>query len=214
MEMKHIFKHKSSPLAALLLAVFMLLPNAASAQQKVTLSGVVTDAADKQPVIGATVVIEGTKTGAVTDIDGKYSLQVQADATVSVECLGYVTQKIKVNGQTVINVVLASDKVALDEVVVIGYGTVTKSDLTGSVATVKMDDIAAAPVSSVDQALQGRIAGADIMATTGEPGAATSIRIRGTRSITASNEPLIVVDGVMDGVSDLSDINPSDIKSI
>ena len=148
MEMKHIFKHKSSPLAALLLAVFMLLPNAASAQQKVTLSGVVTDAADKQPVIGATVVIEGTKTGAVTDIDGKYSIQLPADAVISVECLGYVTQKIKVNGQTVINVVLASDKVALDEVVVIGYGTVTKSDLTGSVATVKMDDIAAAPVPS------------------------------------------------------------------
>ena len=214
MEMKHIYKHKSYLLAALMLAVFMLLPNVASAQQKVTLSGVVTDAADKQPVIGATVVIEGTKTGVVTDIDGKYSIQVPADAVISVECLGYVTQKIKVNGQTTINVVMASDKVALEEVVVIGYGTVTKSDLTGSVATVKMADIAEAPVSSVDQALQGRIAGADIMSTTGEPGAATSIRIRGTRSITASNEPLIVVDGVMDGVSDLSDLNPSDIKSI
>ena len=102
----------------------------------------------------------------------------------------------------------------VDEVVVIGYGSVAKSDLTGSVSTVKMSEIADAPVSSVDQALQGRVAGADIMSTTGEPGASTSIRIRGTRSITASNEPLIVVDGVMDGVSDLGDINPADIKSI
>ena len=206
----NIFKSKTT----IILALLLLLPVSALAQQTVNVKGVVTDAADKQPLIGAAVIMDGTTTGVITDVDGKYSIQVPADATLRVEYLGYTTQKIKVNGQTSINVALASDKVALDEVVVIGYGTVTKSDLTGSVATVKMSEIADAPVSSVDQALQGRIAGADIMATTGEPGAATSIRIRGTRSITASNEPLIVVDGVMDGVSDLSDINPSDIKSI
>ena len=96
---------------------------------------------------------------------------------------------------------------AVDEVVVIGYGTVKKGDATGSVANIKISDVKDLPVLSVDQALQGRVAGADIMSTTGEPGATTSIRIRGTRSISASNEPLIVVDGVMDAVSDLNDLN-------
>ena len=98
--------------------------------------------------------------------------------------------------------------------VVIGYGAVKKSDLTGSVSNVKMSDIRDVPNTSVDQALQGRIAGVDIMSTSGAPGATTSIRVRGTRSISASNEPLIVVDGVIDAVSDLNDINSSDIESI
>ena len=102
----------------------------------------------------------------------------------------------------------------IDEIVVIGYGQVAKKDLTGSVATVKMNDIKDVPVLSVDNALQGRIAGADFMSTTGEPGATTTIRIRGTRSINASNEPLIVVDGVMDAIHDLNDINSADIESI
>ena len=103
---------------------------------------------------------------------------------------------------------------AVDEVVVIGYGTVKKGDATGSVANIKISDVKDLPVLSVDQALQGRVAGADIMSTTGEPGATTSIRIRGTRSISASNEPLIVVDGVMDAVSDLNDLNMADIESV
>ena len=98
--------------------------------------------------------------------------------------------------------------------VVIGYGAVKKSDLTGSVSNVKMSDIRDVPNTSVDQALQGRIAGVDIMSTSGAPGATTSIRVRGTRSISASNEPLIVVDGVIDAVSDLNDINSADIEQI
>lgn len=102
----------------------------------------------------------------------------------------------------------------IDEIVVIGYGQVAKKDLTGSVATVKMNDIKDVPVLSVDNALQGRIAGADFMSTTGEPGATTTLRIRGTRSINASNEPLIVVDGVMDAIHDLNDINSDDIAGI
>ncbi len=212
--MINTFKSKTALIVVLLLISLALVPVTAVAQQNITVSGVVTDASDRQTLIGAAVIIDGTTTGVMTDVDGKYSIQVPANSVLRVEYLGYVTQKINVEGRTSINIALASDKVALDEAVVIGYGTVAKSDLTGSVATVKMSDIADVPVSSVDQALQGRVAGADIMSTTGEPGAATSIRIRGTRSITASNEPLIVVDGVMDGVSDLSDINPSDIKSI
>ena len=200
-KMINTFKSKTALFAVLLLTSLALVPVPAVAQQNITVSGVVTDASDKQTLIGAAVILDGTTTGVMTDVDGKYSIQVPANSVLRVEYLGYVTQKINVEGRTSINIALASDKVALDEAVVIGYGSVAKSDLTGSVATVKTSDIADVPVSSVDQALQGRVAGADIMSTTGEPGAATSIRIRGTRSITASNEPLIVVDGVMDGVS-------------
>ena len=216
--MKHIFKHitGSALFAAVMLAMAtLLLPASASAQAKnITISGTVTDASNKQALIGAAVSVEGTTIGTSTDLNGKYTLQAPANGVLEVQYLGYAPQKIKINSRTTINIVLSQDNVKVEEVVVIGYGSVAKSDLTGSVTNVKMSEIADAPVSSVDQALQGRIAGADIMSTTGEPGASTSIRIRGTRSITASNEPLIVVDGVMDGVSDLGDINPSDIKSI
>ena len=198
----------------LMLLVAILAAPVAMAQSKITISGTITDASNKQPLIGAAVSVEGTTTGTSTDLNGKFTLQAPPTGVLEVQYLGYTTQKVKINSRTTINVALEQDNVKVEEVVVIGYGAVAKSDLTGSVTNVKMAEIADAPVSSVDQALQGRIAGADIMSTTGEPGATTSIRIRGTRSITASNEPLIVVDGVMDGVSDLGDINPADIKSI
>ena len=196
---------------ALVMAIFAI---PAMAQTKITITGTITDAANKQPLIGAAVSIEGTSVGTSTDLNGKFTLQAPSNGVLEVQYLGYTSQKVKINSRTTVNVALSQDNVKVDEVVVIGYGAVSKSDLTGSVTNVKMSEIADAPVTSVDQALQGRIAGADIMSTTGEPGASTSIRIRGTRSITASNEPLIVVDGVMDGVSDLGDINPADIKSI
>ena len=135
---------------------------------------------------------------------------------LEIQFLGYETKKVTVpKDRRNISVALMPDKnLTLNESVTIAYGSVRKQDLTGSVTNVKMGDIKDAPVLSVDQALQGRIAGADIMTTSGEPGASTSIRIRGTRSIIASNEPLIVVDGVMDAVSDLGDLNSADIESI
>ena len=198
----------------LLVVVLLCATSAAMAQSKITVSGTITDASNKQPLIGAAVSVEGTTIGASTDLNGKFTLQVPPTGVLNVQYLGYEAKKVKINSQTTINIALSPENVKVEEVVVIGYGAVSKSDLTGSVTNVKMSEIADAPVTSVDQALQGRVAGADIMSTTGEPGASTSIRIRGTRSITASNEPLIVVDGVMDGVSDLGDINPADIKSI
>ena len=200
------------PLMVLLL--LLCVAPTAMAQSKITISGTITDASNKQPLIGAAVSVEGTAIGTSTDLNGKYTLQVPPTGVLEIQYLGYAAKKEKINSRTTINVALSPDNVKVEEVVVIGYGAVAKSDLTGSVTNVKMSEIADAPVTSVDQALQGRIAGADIMSTTGEPGASTSIRIRGTRSITASNEPLIVVDGVMEGVSDLGDINPADIKSI
>ena len=134
---------------------------------------------------------------------------------MKVSYMGYTTQEIVIGDRKVIDVTLKPDMSnRLNETVVIGYGTTKKQDLTGSVASVKMADIEHLPVTSVDQALQGRIAGVDIVGAGGAPGSASSINIRGARSITASNEPLIVVDGVMDAVTDMSEINPADIESI
>ncbi|NDV78735.1 TonB-dependent receptor [Dysgonomonas sp. 511] len=183
--------------------------------QNITITGNVKDD-DGEPLIGATVVVKGNaQRGTITDVDGNYSIQASPNATLVFNYVGYISQETKIGNKTKIDIVMYQNKDReLQEVVVIGYGEVSKKDLTGSVVSVKMSDIKDVPVLSVDQALQGRVAGADIMATTGEPGAVTSIRIRGTRSITANNEPLIVVDGVMDAVSDLGDINSSDIESI
>ena len=182
-------------------------------QKDITVTGKVTDQSG-EPLIGATVLVTGTTNGASTNATGDYSIQVPEGASLTFQYIGYEAKTEKVGARTKVDVKLEQSKQTIDEVVVIGYGTVKKTDLTGSVANVKMSDIKDVPVVSVDQALQGRIAGADIMATTGEPGATTSIRIRGTRSISASNEPLIIVDGVIDGIHDLNDINSADIESI
>lgn len=199
--------------AALALAV---LPLAAQAPRPV--QGTVYDA-EGDPLPGAVIVVEGkgdTVLQTVTaDIDGRYALTCAPDAVLKAMYVGHADQRESVQGRSQVDFVLLSDaSLVLEEAVAIGYGTVKKADLTGSVTSVKMGDIRDVPVTSVDQALQGRIAGTDVMSTTGEPGATTSIRIRGSRSITASNEPLIVVDGVMDAVNDLGDLNPADIESI
>lgn len=173
---------------------FLLASGVASAQTR-KITGVVVDEMGV-PLIGSVVASQDGKNGTMTDDKGQFSLNVRSnDQTVSVSFLGYLTQNVDISGKADLRVQLLPDpNNSLNEVVVIGYGEVKKADLTGAVGSVKMSDVKEAPGLSVDQALQGRIAGVDIMSTTGEPGAATSIRIRGTRSITASNEPLIVVD--------------------
>lgn len=177
-------------------------------------SGRVTDTGNA-PLPGATVSVEGTSTGTVTDAAGTFSLKVPGeDAILVFESLGFKAVKMKVGALRRFDITLEEDATFLDEVVVIGFGEQKKQDLTGSVATVKMQDVENSPTLSVDQAMQGRIAGADIVSVSGDPTEGTSIRIRGSRSITAGNEPLIVVDGVMNAVQDLSDLNSSDIESI
>ena len=200
--------HPRTLLILPLLLAFSLLQVFAQGSTPRTVSGRVTDE-NGEPMIGVSVVSEDGKRGVMTDAQGRYKMPLNPeDAVLTYSFLTYTTQKIVIGGRAVIDVQLKPDEArALNEAVVIGYGTVKREDLTGSVATVKVADIADAPVVSVDQALQGRLAGVDIMNTTGEPGSATSIRVRGTRSITASNEPLIVVDGIMDAVSDFSEIN-------
>ena len=206
MKRKHIF---------LLVALLLAWMGQRAAAQGIHVSGTVVDE-QGIPLIGATVRAgDNARAGAITDLDGKFTLTVPSAGTELVfEYMGDVEQRMKVGSKRVFEVALQPDTNALDEVVVIGYGETKKSDLTGSVINVKMSDIKDAPVASVDQALQGRIAGADVMTTSGDPTASTSIRIRGSRSITASNEPLIVVDGVIDAVKDLGDLNSADIESI
>lgn len=194
----------------------MLVASAAFAQGKI--SGIVSD--DKGEILTGAVVMVKNQDGSVkstttTDPAGLYSVNAAKGDILEFHFLGYQVYKLTVGLESKYNVMLEpSAALTLNDVVVIGYGAVKKADLTGSVANVKMSDIRDVPTTSLDMALQGRIAGVDIMSSSGEPGAATSIRIRGTRSITASNDPLIVVDGVMDAVSDINDINPSDIENI
>ena len=187
---------------------------AAAQQQARTVSGTVVDS-DGSPLTGATVVLSSGKQGTIVDAKGKFTIKAGPSDSLHVSYIGYKPQTLSVGSRTNFNIWMEKDSSTdIDEIVVIGYGQVAKKDLTGSVATVKMNDIKDVPVLSVDNALQGRIAGADFMSTTGEPGATTTIRIRGTRSINASNEPLIVVDGVMDAIHDLNDINSDDIAAI
>ena len=192
-------------------AVLLLVALPALAQTQVT--GHVYDSTG-EPLIGASVMIKGTMTGSITDIDGAYSISAKSTDVLVAEFLGFNAIEETVGSRKVIDFKLSEDKNVLDDVVVIAYGAAKKSDLTGSVANVKMGDIKDTPTLSIDNALQGRIAGADFMSTDGSPGATTSIRIRGTRSISASNEPLFIVDGIMDAIHDLNDINSDDIASI
>ncbi|MCR4565146.1 MAG: TonB-dependent receptor plug domain-containing protein, partial [Bacteroidales bacterium] len=193
--------------------VLLFIALTASAQKK-AISGTVFDN-DNVPLIGAAVMIgNDASTGVITDLDGNFTIQAKPSDVLTVSYIGFANQTVTVGNQTKLTIVLSPDQNVLEDVVVIGYGSVKKSDLTGSVVNVKMGDIKDTPAVSIDNALQGRIAGADFMSTDGAPGSTATIRIRGTRSITASNEPLIVVDGVMDAISDLNDINSDDIASI
>ena len=196
-----------------LLLAILLTVSGTSAFAQTQVSGHVYDSFG-EPLIGASVMIKGTMTGSITDLDGAYSISAKSTDVLVAEYLGFSPIEETVGSRKVIDFKLSEDKNVLDEVVVIAYGAAKKSDLTGSVANVKMGDIKDAPTLSIDNALQGRIAGADFMSTDGAPGATTSIRIRGTRSISASNEPLFIVDGIMDAIHDLNDINSDDIASI
>jgi TonB-dependent SusC/RagA subfamily outer membrane receptor len=166
-----------------------------------------------ESVIGANVTEKGTTNGMITDLDGNFSLTVQKNATLVISYIGYVTQEIAIKGNTNLNIILKEDSKALEEVVVIGYGTARKSDVTGSIASVGGDKLQEMPSTNITYALQNRVAGVDMAQTSSQPGATMQIRIRGTRSLTASNDPLVVLDGIP-FMGNLSDINPGDIKSM
>lgn len=181
--------------------------------QTIPVNGKVTDAQTGEGIPGVTVLVQGTVTGTVTNFDGAYQLNVPAQNSVLVfSFIGYTTQEIPVDGKTTIDVVLEVSTTQLDEVVAIGYGTVKKRDITGSVASVKGEDLAAIPVASAEQAIAGKLAGVQVLATEGSPDAEIKIRVRGGGSITQDNSPLFIVDGFP--VNSISDISPSDIQTI
>lgn len=190
----------------------MLVVQCAFAQDR-TITGTVTDN-KQEPLIGVNVVVKGnTSVGAITDLNGKYSLSVpEGKATLVFSYIGYVTQEVSVGSRNTVDVVLVDDAQALDEVVVVGYGVVKKRDLVGSIASVKSQDITAVPTSNVLESMQGKIAGLDMTRSSGQPGSAFNFTIRGNRSLTASNAPLILVDGIAYGTD--IDINPNDVESI
>ena len=180
-----------------------------------TVKGKVTDAATGEGLPGVTVVALRTGNGTVTDIEGKYSLIVEEGSTLAFSFIGYTTQEIPVGNRSVINVQLEEDVKSLEEVVVVGYGSVQKRDLTGAVAKIDGDELTNIPTPRVDQLLQGRAAGVNVTSTSGEPGARASIRIRGGNSIQGDNEPLFVIDGFIAGTDfNLNNINVNDIESI
>lgn len=190
--------------------LFILAAQIISAQT-VKVTGVVTAAEDKLPLPGVSVIVLGvTGAGTITDLDGKYSINVPEGKSLTFRYVGYKQQNIVVKQASVINVVLESDSKMLDEVVAIGYGTMKKSDLTGSVTSIKADALKKTPASGLDQALQGRAAGVTVNANSGQPGAAAEVRIRGIGTVNNSS-PIYVVDGVM--VSDITFLSPNDIES-
>lgn len=204
------------------MSVFPLVAMAQGAA--ITVKGQVTD--DQGPIIGATVREKGTKAVAVTDIDGNYTIKVNPGATLTFTYLGYQNKEVNVGNKTQVDVVMVSDAQALSEVVVVGYGQMKRSDVTGSVVSVNSEQIERAVPTSIDQVLQGRAAGVQIQANSGTPGANTSIRIRGISSLNSTNQPIFVIDGVVvepqstdtnDPLSSnnpLASINPSDIVSM
>jgi TonB-linked SusC/RagA family outer membrane protein len=182
-------------------------------RKDITVSGSVVDETGES-LPGVNISIKGTTTGVISDVNGKYSIAIpDGNVVLAFSFIGFGIQEIAVGNRAVIDVTLNEDTRQLDEVVVIGYGAVRKSDLTGSVTRVNTNELSNLPVSSIGNALQGRAAGVQITSTGGAPGAGTSIRIRGGNSISADNEPLYVIDGFIGG-GDLRSINPADIASV
>lgn len=175
------------------------------------MKGIVIDETDI-PLIGATVQVKGGQAGAATDLDGNFTLTVNKNATLVVSYIGYLTQEVKVQGKNQLTIKLVPDSKTLDEVVVVGYGTMKKSDLTGSVSSVSAKDVEGFQTSSIAGALGGQIAGVQITSTDGTPGAGFNISIRGVGTLTGYASPLYIVDGFE--VSDIDYLSNSDIESI
>lgn len=223
---------KKIQLAGLLVLLWIALittPYTLFAQTGKKISGKVTNESG-EALAGVTVQPKGIKGATVTAADGRFSITLQGNETILIfSYVGYAKQEVGIKNKSIVDVIMVPEKNELSQVVVIGYGTVKKSDLTGSVVSVKAEDLKAVPATSFDQALQGRAAGVQVTQLSGKPGAETSIRIRGTTSINAGNEPLYVIDGMLissDGgdqstgatlgprIGPLSAINPNDIESI
>jgi TonB-linked SusC/RagA family outer membrane protein len=193
------------------LLLFLFVPLWLSAQN-ISVTGTVKDK-NGEALIGVSVAAKGATQGTVTNLDGEYALNVANNATLQFSYIGYLSKEIAVNGKTLIDVILEENAKVLEEVVVIGYGTQRREAVTGSVASMRGDVMRDIPSSNITNALQGRIAGVEMTQTSTKPGSEMQIRIRGTRSLSASNDPLVVLDGIPFAGS-ISDIDPNSIKSL
>ena len=180
--------------------------------QQIQVTGTVKDPAGN-PVAGATILIEGTTSGTTTNADGGYSISASPNATLLVSFIGFQSQQIAVAGKTRIDILLKEDSQAIDDVIVVAFGTAKKEAFTGSATVIKSDDIAKSQQSNVAQALAGKVAGVQLTNTSGQPGKSPDIRIRGFSSLNAGNGPLWIVDG-MPYSGDLNNLNPNDIESM
>lgn len=179
------------------LAIFSIITTLSVYAQTSTVTGVVTAASDRQPLPGVTVILKGTTNGTTTDFEGKFTIpNVPKDAVLAFSFVGMKSQEVKVDGQSVINISLQEKSIGLDEVVAVGYGVVKKSDVTTSVGSISGDDLENEKTATIVESLTGKMAGVQIRQTSGAPGSNFNIRVRGTSSITAGNEPLYVIDGV------------------
>jgi TonB-linked SusC/RagA family outer membrane protein len=230
-QLKHKRKHALRSIVLMLIMKNMLLSSSLSAQTGVR--GTVYDE-EGEVITGATVQSEGTKTGTITDANGRFSINAPANGTLKVSFLGYITQNVPIKGRDELRINLQPDTKALDEVVVVGYGTVLKSDLTGSVSSLKVEKIEEKPYSTMEQMLQGQTAGVQITQNTGALGGGMTFMVRGANSMSGNNQPLVVIDGYpvesgnfaitmgaegtypgdTDGLNALSSIAPNDIESI
>ena len=198
--------------ACFLMLCFFFVAVSLGAYAQKTVTGKVTDSSGGS-LPAVSVVVKGTTNGAVTDNDGNYTIpNVPESATLLFSFMGMKNQEIAVSGKTAINVVLEEETIGIEEIVAIGYGTVKKSDLTGAISSIKQDSYKEQPVTRVDQILQGRSAGVSVINTSGAPGGASQVRIRGANSINGNNDPLYVIDGFVG--ADFRDVNPIDIETI
>lgn len=220
MKIDYLKRSRSRPMLNLMLVVLGIVGMSfQSIGQTKTVTGTLTDGTNGEPLIGATVLVKGTSTGTVTNVDGTFSIEVPNDnSLLEVSYVGFTTQEVQIGNQSNIAVTMDTDSRTLDEVIVVGYGTQRKRDVTAAIATLTGDNIAAIPVASSVDAMKGQVAGVDVQSTGGRPGQNPSIQIRGRRSIGASNDPLYVIDGIpqtsSEGEGAIFDINPQDIKSM
>ncbi|MBK9016515.1 MAG: TonB-dependent receptor [Saprospiraceae bacterium] len=208
-----------------LLTLLLVFGAAMAFAQTRTIKGKILDAGSGEPLIGATILAKGTSAGTISDVDGNYSLSLPSGAnTLVVSFTGYATLEVAVGASNVVDITMATDQVSLSEVVVVGYGTQIKSTLTGNIAKLDGDKLKDLPIVSMEQGIQGKTAGVFVESVNGKPGGAVRVRIRGAASITASNQPLYIVDGIPISVdaqnssgaslNPLADLNPNDIESV
>jgi TonB-linked SusC/RagA family outer membrane protein len=207
---KLLLENAKAMLSLVALSIFFVLP--ALAQNNVVVKVKITDE-KKQPVASASILIKGTSIGTTTNESGDFQLSAPANATLVISSVGYPAKEVAVNNRATHNITLTASSTDLEQVVVVGYGTQKRKNVTGSVVSITGDAMREVPSPNISQALQGRLAGVDISQTSTRPGATMQIRIRGTRSLSADNNPLIILDGIP-FIGSLSEINPNDIKGI